>query len=106
MAKKNHPYQNPEDLSAEQLMYPDAPAFIDRVAITRQALKAGELKCEIQAVTNVPNLAALTPEAWTAALFGFLLDLHRGDYEHFRASCTDAVIQIKDEINRRAEAAH
>lgn len=103
MAKRTETH---DDLSVDQLMYPDCPPRIEAISITRQALKNGELKCELQAVTNVPNLAALTPEAWTNALFGFLFEMHRGDYDHFRNSCTSAVSAIKDQINSRMEASH
>jgi hypothetical protein len=85
------------------LLYPDAPAMIECLVITKQTLKGGELKCEMVGVTNVPNLAVLGPEAWTAAMFEFLLAMHGGDYEHFKASCTNAVGLIKEQLRVKLE---
>ena len=90
-----------ENIPIEDMTYPEYPAFISSVSVTKQSLKGAQMVCEVRGVTNVPNLAALTPESWTGALFDFLLELHQGDYDHFRASCTAAVKRIKDEIEAR-----
>lgn len=87
------------DEDAEDWMYPNYPPCIEAIAITKQQLKGVEMKCELQAVTNVPNLALLTPEAWTQALFNLLLEMHGGDYDKFRSSCTSAVQAIKLELS-------
>jgi hypothetical protein len=87
--------RKPPEEDYQDWMYPNNPPCIQSIAITKQTLNGCELKCEIQAVTNVPNLAVLTPSAWTKALFDLLLQMHGGVYEDFRDSCTDAVHEIK-----------
>jgi len=87
----------------DELLYPEAPANITGISITKQMLKGAQMKCELCAVTNVQNLAALTPEAWTNACFDFLFEMHQDDYDHFKNSCTDAVRRIRSKIESSSD---
>ena len=58
-------------------LFPDPPR-IDRLAVTKFSLKDGSVIGQLEALTNVPDVAMLTKEAWIEAVAGWLIELTAG----------------------------
>lgn len=93
--KPTHPKGSPVPLETW-------PPVLAALKVTGYKLKAPEITLTLTGVTNVENLATLTPEAWARAMFDFLLDLHGDDYRAFRETCTLAVETLKADRIRAA----
>lgn len=78
------------------------PPVLAALKVTGYKLKAPEITLTVTGITNVENLATLTPEAWARAMFDFLMELHGGDYRAFRETCTLAVESLKADLIREA----
>ena len=85
------------EMTTGEIMDPPNSCELGEFRITSQTLRGSELQVKASAITTVDDIAQITPEAWTMAIFDWLLRLHEGDYEAYAQTCRRAALMVKDQ---------